>query len=488
MINPPGMDGAIDIGSYRQLFLDDWLIREAEGVSLTVNRPVKTGERLLVPDRPWEAARQGAYKTILDDCGIYRLWYQASSKSGEEELLLCYAYSLDRGRTWIKPSLGLVEFQRSRQNNIVYAPPGHPQGQCHGGTVYKDPNEPDGSPRRYKLFYWMDRHEESEERRRETVAPRRKHDDFAPDHTKGPHQWMGFAFSHDGLSWTPWERNPVMHNFGDTQNVFFWDDQREMYVAYTRVWDPWRMVGRSETDDISSWPNPEPCHGYDDRDPGNTDLYNNACIKYPWAKNAYFMFPSVFHREPGERHVSGTLDIQLAVSRDGINWSRPSREPIVRLGIEKTFDSGSIYAAVGLTREGDRISLYYTGYDNHHGEEARPYGGVMSRAVIRVDGFTSVDAGYPGGMLATRPLVFSGEKLELNFDGSAGGEIRVEIQDEDGDPVPGFELEKSGPMKGNSVCRRATWEDDPSLSSLAGKPVSLRFEMVDVKLYAFGFR
>jgi hypothetical protein len=334
----------------------------------------------------------------------------------------------------------------------------------------------------------MDRHEESEERRKATVVPRKKDDEFAPDHTIGPHQWMGFAFSPDGLRWTPWEENPVMHNFGDTQNVFFWDEQREKYVAYTRVWEPWRMVGRSETDDISSWPNPEQCLGYDEKDPENTDLYNNACVKYPYTKNAYFMFPSVFHREPGERHVNGTLDIQLAVSRDGINWDRPSRRPFIGLGIEKTFDSLSMYASVGLTREGNQLSLYYTGFDNHHGSEPKPYGGAMSRVIMRVDGFMSVDASYPGGSLTTKPVVFQGDTLELNFDASAGGEVRVEIQNEDGEPIEGFTLEDSIPMKGNSVCCRAGWKGDTSLSVLAGKPVRIRFELVDVKLYAFGFR
>ncbi len=484
------MAGAIDIGSGRQLFLDDWLIQSREGVSLTVNRPAKTGELLLTADKAWEASHLGAYKTILDDGGLYRLWYDASTSLAEKGLILCYAYSVDRGKTWVKPNLGLVDFGGSSQNNIVYAPPGHPYGQCHGPTVHKDPNEPEGSPKKYKMFYWMDRHEESarmSDTIRKTNAGRERRDQFAPDHTRSPRQCMGFAFSPDGLRWTPWDRNPVMRNFGDTQNVFFWDDQRQKYVAYTRVWDPWRKVGRSETSDLARWPDPEVIVGYDEKDPENTDLYNNACIKYPYAQNAYFMFPSVFHREQGERHRNGTLDIQLAVSRDGILWDRPSREPFIRLGLEGSFDSQSIYVAAGLTREGDQLSIYYTGYDTHHGE-LRPNSGVMSRAIMRVDGFMSADAGYRGGFLVTKPIVFSGGRLELNFDASAGGEVRAEIQKPDGEPIPGYALEDAKPMKGNSICRRASWSGDTALSELAGTAVSIRFQMRDAKLYAFGFR
>ena len=75
-----------------------------------------------------------------------------------------------------------------------------------------------------------------------------------------------------------------------------------------------------------------------------------------------------------------------------------------------------------------------------------------------------------------------------NFDASAAGEVRIEIQNEEGEPIEGFALEDSIPMKGNSVCYRAVWKDDPSLSKLVGKPVRIKFQLVDVKLYAFGFR
>jgi hypothetical protein len=37
------MPPPIDIGSDKQLFLDDWFIQEMNGASLQVNPPVKTG-------------------------------------------------------------------------------------------------------------------------------------------------------------------------------------------------------------------------------------------------------------------------------------------------------------------------------------------------------------------------------------------------------------------------------------------------------------
>jgi len=462
----------IDVGCEKQLFIDNWLIESREGVSLTMNPPKKTGEKLIVADKPWEAGGIGAYKTVINDGGIYKMWYQTGGG-------ICYAYSMDNGAHWIKPSLGIVEYQGSKDNNIVYRPIGHPYGNCHGPTVFKDPTEPDGSPRKYKMFYWMDRH--------------KPYELLTPPDVRPVKEWqtptsrnMGFAFSPDGLNWTPWNKNPVMKCASDTQNVAFWDDRIGKYVAYVRLWDPWRVIGRSETADLASWPDPKVCLRCDEKDPENMNLYTNACIKYPYAASVYFMFPAVFYREPGERHRYGPLDVQLAVSRNGGHWSRPDRRPFICLGIDRTWDSQRIYVGVGITREGDQLSIYYTGYDTLHGE-GRPYGGVISRAVLRVDGFVSADAGYWGGTLITKPLVFSGDCLELNVDTGAGGSLLVEVQDFQGKPIPGFTQEDAQPVRGNYIVKQITWKEKNSVDELAGKLIKLKFIMRDTKLYAFQF-
>lgn len=186
--------------------------------------------------------------------------------------------------------------------------------------------------------------------------------------------------------------------------------------------------------------------------------------------------------------MSGPLDAQLAVSRDGIYWSRSDRRPFIPLGIDRTFDSQSIYVGVGITKEGDQLSIYYTGYSSHHGESMRPYGGVISRAVLRVDGFVSADAGYWGGTLTTVPMVFSGNWLELSVDTSAGGYVVAEIQDRQGQPIPGFTEQDAHPIRGSYVVKRISWKEKTAVSELAGKPVKLKFNMRDTKLYAFQFR
>src|SRR5439155_542207 len=81
-------------------------------------------------------------------------------------------------------------------------------------------------------------------------------------------------------------------------------------------------------------------------------------------------------------------------------------------------------------RRANELSLYYTAYDVTHGGYAKRdnLGGVITRALYRLDGFMSAEAGYEGGEFTTPLLTFSGDRLELNLDGSAGGWCRVELR------------------------------------------------------------
>ena len=76
----------------------------------------------------------------------------------------------------------------------------------------------------------------------------------------------------------------------------------------------------------------------------------------------------------------------------------------------------------------------------------------------------------------------------LNFATSAAGGLRVEIQDENGQPIPGFSLEDCPEYFGDSVHKTIKWNGDPDLSAIAGQTVRIRFELKDADLYAFRFK
>ena len=49
-------DGPIDVGPVRQLFLDNRVVDQAEGVQRQFHRPVRNpGNPILAADRPWES-------------------------------------------------------------------------------------------------------------------------------------------------------------------------------------------------------------------------------------------------------------------------------------------------------------------------------------------------------------------------------------------------------------------------------------------------
>ena len=92
------------------------------------------------------------------------------------------------------------------------------------------------------------------------------------------------------------------------------------------------------------------------------------------------------------------------------------------------------------------------------------------------------------GELITKPIRFNGNRLLLNLATSVVGSVRVEIQDPQAEPIPGFTLGDSEAIYGDEIARPATWRGNPDVSALAGKAVRLRFELKDADLYAYQFK
>ena len=81
----------------------------------------------------------------------------------------------------------------------------------------------------------------------------------------------------------------------------------------------------------------------------------------------------------------------------------------------------------------------------------------------------------------------TGDRLSLNYETSAAGSLRIEIQDAEGEPIEGFALDDSAELFGDSVEQDALWTAGSDVSRLAGQPVRLRFVLSDGDLYSFRF-
>ena len=85
------------------------------------------------------------------------------------------------------------------------------------------------------------------------------------------------------------------------------------------------------------------------------------------------------------------------------------------------------------------------------------------------------------------PFIFAGSQLNLNFSTSAAGSLQVEIQQQDGSPIPGFTMQDCLPVIGDKIDGAVRWKNDPDLAGLAGQPVRLKFELLECDLYSFQF-
>ena len=110
---------------------------------------------------------------------------------------------------------------------------------------------------------------------------------------------------------------------------------------------------------------------------------------------------------------------------------------------------------------------------------------VLRRHAIRKDGFASYHADYTGGTLVTKPFIFEGTELSLNFATSPAGYIYVDILDEYGKPYEAF---RSCELFGNTTDRIVFFGDSKDISALAGKPIRLRFTMSSADIYSMIFR
>jgi hypothetical protein len=77
--------------------------------------------------------------------------------------------------------------------------------------------------------------------------------------------------------------------------------------------------------------------------------------------------------------------------------------------------------------------------------------------------------------------------MELNYSTSAVGTVKVEIQDDRGNALPGFTLDDCPEMFADEIEGAVRWEGGSDVSSLAGKPIRLRFKLNDADIYAFKF-
>lgn len=448
-------DEPIELGSRLELFVDNYLIEEMHGVELRLHQPVK------VPRAKSPLPEQHMVTVIKDDAK-YRAWYRGKDPGyvgvthhGNAGETVHYAESRD-GHEWEFPHLRLHEIGGSLENNVILS---------------------DFAPFAATFMPFLDT--------RPGVSANERYKAVAG--YPGPGNKVGldepgrglFVFaSRDGISW----RNlgeairyrPEWRHAFDSPNVAFWSQAEQLYVCYFRTWtrpENLRGVSRATSPDFVNWSDPVELHP---NQPGE-HLYTTMTHPYVRAPHIYVSLPTRFvpgrGSPPGyeSKDVNAT-DILFMSQRAGLpEFDRTFLQAFIRPGLEpKQWINRANYVALNVVPTSPtEMSIYHRSGD---------------RYVMRTDGFASAHAAAQPGHLLTKALTFAGAGLQLNLSTSAVGSVQVDILD-----ASGMVLAASHEQFGDEIDRIIFWRDRPDVVEFSGRPVRLRFTLVDADLYSFRF-
>jgi len=444
---------AIYIGDRRELFVDEYFVESMSKVRFKLHHPTALPQaKSPLPVRHM--------MTVIKDRGVYRAWYRAmdpgytgETHTGHPGESVFYAESTD-GHEWRFPNLGLHEIDGSMENNAVLArnPPFLTNFMPFLDTRPKvDPAE------RYKAVAGYP----------------------GPGDKRGvsePGMGLYGFVSPDGIQWTQQEEiipyRPEWRHAFDSPNVAFWSEAEQQYVCYFRTWTPsdrLRTIARTTSPDFINWSDPV------EMEPNlkGEHLYTNMTHPYVRAPHIYIAFPTRFvptkHDSAEHVHPNRTDVLFMSTRAGSTHYDRPFTEAFIRPGLDpKQWTNRANFTAQNVIQTSPtELSIYHRS---------------GQRYVIRPDGFISIHAGSSSGSLTTKPIVFEGENLDLNYSTSAKGYVTIEFLDENGQV-----LASSQPMIGDAIDGEVRWSGRGDVSEFSGRPVRLRFKLQEADVYAFRF-
>ena len=400
------------------------------------------------------------YGSVLQEAGKYRMWYVAFDDDAESKVATvrwraAYAESSD-GVTWTKPNLGLVEFEGSRQNNLVDV--GGEWGFVNL-KVIRDEIDPDPS-RRYKMtthvyfrhhtrlgtllpfvsadgFRWRPvidvKPNRGELQKKDLLLP-----GFHLEPCGGLYQWDGMYYltaqnampgiQHYQGRVTRIYRSIDFANWMPTNHVGFVRDTQHTWLGAGRS-----REGEQNHEGISVW------------NRGNILL-------------------GLYGRWHGASEWKDVrVDLGFVVSHDGLDFREPVHEwTFLKRGQDGEWDQGGILQGQGFENIGDETLLYYGSWDPRPtGGPPVPRGGVGIAMLprdrfgdLRVDESAKGQGDYQLPTIVsefvTTALAVSESETPRFFVNASGlgqeANLRIELLDLSEQPIPGriARVEESG--------------------------------------------
>ncbi|MGI9457906.1 MAG: hypothetical protein ACR2NU_15180 [Aeoliella sp.] len=453
--------------------------------------------------KPWEVAIAWCSIYRNPESGKYQLWYQAYAggfaKKRTHNCVVCYAES-DDGIHFVKPNLGIHSINGIKETNIVLIGAGG-RSTRYCNAVVVDPRDKDPN-RRYKMAYF----------------------DFGMDEGK-EYPGLHVAFSPDGIHWTKHTKTPILRcsygssgdpvpfqddensawsvpiSMSDAMDVFY-DPRRDRLAAYGKMWIDGpdggmyfkHAMGRIESEDFIHWSKPQLVLAPDDQDASSVEFHTSPVFFY---NDVYFCLNQILDRATG----GGVIDIELALSRDGLDWQRPFRDDyFLARGKDNAFDSGSIFTNATPVILEDEIRFYYGAYSmGATGADDTYQNSGIGLATLPRDRFAGLTpipkSDQPTlrepleniGQVTFKPIdLTSYDQITLNADATAGS-IRVELLDLSARRIRGFDKANANPIQGDALEHQVTW-NTKTLRQLPPGPHILRVHLNNATLHAVSLK
>jgi hypothetical protein len=425
----------VEYDSLLELFLDQENIESLTTASLSANKPTKDGSNPLfvsgTNNDTWDYQKYYVSPWIIN--GRYHFWYGAAELDGPNEDRPCYATSTN-GTTFVKPILGLVNYDGNTNNNILL------DAVDTFGDVYHDPDG--ASDRQYVMLLEKD----------------------------GGTSGLFVYISRNGVNWTM-EKTIISGGLTKEGKAIVKRPDGRWLVYYSSghgADDRIISAYLSDTTDLGgAWSSLGTIFSAG----GSTDQKYGLGVEY--INGIYLGYLINYNSTPETSHID------LYVSRDGETWTQSSDE-WVPLGTGGTWDDSLIFSGQRLVKESNSWHFYYCGSPVIH-DTPRPKDMRMGRATIGYQRIGQV--GTTGNFITTAFKTDSRAKLYINTDAS-GGTLEVEVLDASDDSVmTNYAQADFDDITTDTYKIEGTWG---GLPVPADSSIKLKFYLTtDVKVYSY---
>ena len=296
------------------------------------------------------------------------------------------------------------------------------------------------------------------------------------------------AWSADGYNWQIDYASRWHPGTPDPGFFTYHHAERNSHITLARPCHGDRRIALMETHDWRTWSEPEVIFHPDPLDPPMCEFYGIVVLPY---RGIYVGILWMFETDPFDqwRHkLEGKIYGELVYSYDGLRFQRSLRQPFIGLNEPGEYGGGGIYPCSMVVDHEGQIRIYSGATKGEHfqartlSRDEPDYAAILLHR-LRQDGFVYLESMAGAGYLTTRWVRLHDERLLLNVQ-APYGEVRVQLSDIEGQPLPGYTFDQCQPFRGDSTAWQPQWQNQAGLAEHVGTPLRIDVRLYHARLYA----